>query len=235
MKTLVIIPTYNEQENLARVAAAVLDLGLADLDILVVDDASPDGTGRLADGLAAAHPGRVSVLHRSGKLGLGTAYLEGFRLALERGYDAACEMDADGSHDPQDLPRLISSVAAGADLAIGSRRIKGGRTEGWPAYRNLISSSAMKLTKWALGLRTEDVTAGFRCYRAALLRKILQSGVKSNGYSFQEETLYLAEKNGFQVAEIPVVFRDRRFGSSKLTKQEVWQFFATIWRLRRQK
>jgi len=235
MRTLVIIPTYNEKENLAAVASAILDLGSAEPDILVVDDASPDGTGRLADELAAARPGRISVLHRSGKLGLGTAYLEGFRLALERGYEAACEMDADGSHDPQDLPRLMAAVASGADLAIGSRRIKGGRTEGWPAYRNFISSSAMKLTKLALGLRTEDVTAGFRCYRAALLREILRRGIKSNGYSFQEETLYLAEKSGFKVVELPVVFRDRRFGRSKLTKAEVWQFFATIWRLRRHK
>lgn len=234
MRILVVIPTYNERENVDTVVRAVLAQPGA-FSVLIVDDASPDGTGELADALAAANPGRVEVLHRQGKLGLGSAYLAGFRRALDGGYDAVCEMDADGSHDPAVLPRLAAAVEKGADLAIGSRRIPGGMTVGWGPHRHLMSGGAMLLARLALGLRTKDVTAGFRCYRAALARELLGVGIESGGYAFQEETVFYAEKLGYRVVEVPIVFRDRTLGRSKLTWREVAQFFAVIGKLRRAK
>lgn len=235
MKTLVVIPTYNERENVETIVLAVLAAGGAGTDVLVVDDASPDGTGALADALAEAHPDRISVLHRQGKLGLGSAYLEGFRVGLGRGYDAVCEMDADGSHDPTALPLLIAEAERGADLAIGSRRVAGGMVVGWGPHRHLMSGGAMTLSRLALGLRTKDVTSGFRCYRADVARALLSMPIRSNGYAFQEETVFYAERMGFRVVEVPIVFRDRLLGRSKLTWQEVFQFFAIIGRLRRTK
>ncbi len=232
MKVLVVIPTYNEKENLERIVDEALAAGGPELDVLVVDDASPDGTGALADRLAAARPARISVKHRPGKLGLCSAYLDGFRHALDRGYGAVCEMDADGSHDPAALPQLIAAVETGADLAIGSRRIAGGRTEGWGRHRNLMSRSAMNLTRLALGLRTMDVTAGFRCYRAAAAAALLRQPIKAGGYAFQEESLFYIERLGLKVVEIPIVFRERRAGSSKLNWREVARFFSTVVRLR---
>lgn len=235
MKTLVVIPTYNERENVEAIVLAVLAAGGDGTDVLVVDDASPDGTGALADALAEAHPGRVSVLHRRGKLGLGSAYLEGFRIALDRGYDAVCEMDADGSHDPSALPLLLAEAERGADLVIGSRRVPGGRVEGWGPHRHLMSGGAMTLSRLALGLKTRDVTAGYRCYRAGVARALLAMPIRSNGYAFQEETVFYAERMGFKVVEVPIVFRDRLLGRSKLTWREVLQFFAIIGRLQRTK
>src|SRR5512142_2276400 len=188
MKSLVVIPTYNERENVETIVLAVLAAGGEGTDVLVVDDASPDGTGALADALAETHPGRVSVLHRQGKLGLGSAYLEGFRLGLGRGYDAVCEMDADGSHDPSALPLLLAEAERGADVAIGSRRVAGGQVVGWGPHRHLMSGGAMALSRLALGLRTKDVTSGFRCYRADVARALLSMPIRSNGYAFQEET-----------------------------------------------
>jgi dolichol-phosphate mannosyltransferase len=232
MRVLVIIPTYNERENVDTAVRAVLAQP-GDFSVLIVDDASPDGTGELADALAAAHPGRVEVHHRKGKLGLGSAYIAGFQRALDGGYEAACEMDADGSHDPAVLPRLVAAVENGADLAIGSRRIPGGMTVGWGPHRHLMSGGAMLLARLALGLRTKDVTAGFRCYRAALVREILGIGIEGGGYAFQEETVFYAEKLGYRVVEVPIVFKDRTLGRSKLTWREVAQFFAVIAKLRR--
>ncbi len=233
MKTLVIIPTYNEKENLELIVSGIFSLNLPDLSILVVDDASPDGTGDIADGLAGRYPGKLHVLHRAGKLGLGTAYLEGFRFALARGFEAACEMDADGSHDPEALRQLVAAVAGGADLAIGSRRVSGGRISGWGPHRHLMSWGAMTLSRLALGLKTRDVTAGFRCYGARAVEALLRLPIASNGYAFQEETLYYCEKLGFRIVEIPVVFKDRVRGGSKLSKREIIAFFTTISRLRR--
>lgn len=232
MKTLVIIPTYNERANLESIVARVLACGRDDMDLLVVDDGSPDGTGELADSLAAAIPLRVSVLHRQGKNGLGTAYLAGFKHALERGYEAACEMDADGSHEPEALPALVDSVVRGvADVAIGSRRVPGGRIEGWGPHRHFMSSAAASFSRHALGLVTRDVTAGFRCYRAAVLRDLLAARLSSDGYAFQEEAIFHCERLGYSVREIPIVFRDRTAGESKLTWKEIPAFFATILRL----
>ena len=234
MKTLVVIPTFNEKENLGAIAAGIFRHAPPDTAILVVDDNSPDGTGALADELARLYAGRLFVRHRQGKLGLGSAYLDGFRYGLEHGFEALCEMDADGSHDPAALPQLIAAVADGADVAIGSRRVPGGRTEGWGPHRDLMSRSAMGLTRLALGLRTRDVTAGFRCYRAAAAAELLKLPIRSSGYAFQEEMIFYSERLGFRIKEIPIVFRDRRFGVSKLTPAEVRKFFTIIWHLRRQ-
>lgn len=232
LRILVVIPTYNERENLDTAVRAVLAQP-GEFHVLVVDDASPDGTGQLADVLAAAHPGRVAVMHRPGKLGLGSAYLAGFQRAIDGGFDAVCEMDADGSHDPSVLPKLASAVEKGADLAIGSRRVLGGTTVGWGPHRHLMSGGAMLLARLVLGLKTKDVTAGFRCYRIALARELLSVGIEGGGYAFQEETVFYAEKLGYRVVEVPIVFRDRTLGRSKLTWREVAQFFTVIAKLRR--
>jgi 2-polyprenyl-3-methyl-5-hydroxy-6-metoxy-1,4-benzoquinol methylase len=232
MRTLVVMPTYNELESLAKTVSGIFSLGKDDIDILIVDDASPDGTGDLADRLSRDNPGRVSVLHRTGKLGLGSAYLEGFRLGLDRGYGAVCEMDADSSHDPASLPSLIDPVASGsADVTLGSRHVRGGRIIGWGPHRHLMSNGAILLSRLALGLKTRDVTTGFRCYSAKAAGALLDLGIRSNGYAFQEETVFYCEKLGFVVREIPIVFRDRVKGKSKLSRREVVQFFATIRRL----
>lgn len=230
MKTLVVIPTYNERENVGRVVPEVVRTdGTA---VLVVDDASPDGTGALADALATAHPGRVFVLHRSGKLGLGSAYLDGFRFGIERGFDAVCEMDADGSHDPAALPSLLAAASAGADVVIGSRRVAGGKVVGWGPHRHLMSWGAMAFSRLALGLATRDVTSGYRCYRRPAVEALLSLGIASDGYAFQEETVYHCERLGFRVEEVPIRFRDRERGQSKLSPKEVWPFFKTVLRLR---
>jgi len=233
MKTLIIIPTYNEKENLETVVSGIFRLSPPDVSVLVVDDGSPDGTGRLADELAARFRDRLFVLHRPGKLGLGTAYLEGFKFGLDRGFEALCEMDADGSHDPAALGQLLAAAAAGADVAIGSRRVPGGRIVGWGPYRHLMSWGAMTFSRLALGLKTRDVTAGFRCYRAQAVQALLRLPIASNGYAFQEETIFYCEKMGFRIVEIPVVFRDRLLGGSKLSRREIVAFFTIIGRLRR--
>jgi glycosyltransferase involved in cell wall biosynthesis len=230
MKTLVVIPTYNERENLAGLVEHILALPVS-VDVLVVDDNSPDGTGQLADQLAADRPNRVFVLHRPSKNGLGTAYFDGFQWGLKHRYDALCEMDADGSHDPADLPDLIGAVEDGADLAIGSRRVRGGRIVGWNAWRHLMSWGANTISRLLLRLKTKDVTAGFRCIRADLIRRVLTAVPAAGGYAFQEESLFMFERSGARIFETPVVFVDRRKGSSKLGRQEIKEFFQTIVRL----
>ena len=230
MKVLVAIPTYNERENLTELVERLLGLPVL-VDILIVDDNSPDGTGQLADRLAADRPEQVFVIHRPAKSGLGTAYLDGFRWGLERGYQALCQMDADGSHNPADLPRLIGALENGSDLAIGSRRVRGGRIVGWNAWRHLMSWGANTISRLLLRLKTKDVTAGFRCLRADLVRRLLQAAPAAGGYAFQEETLFLAERGGARVIELPVVFVDRRQGASKLGQQEIKEFFRTVIKL----
>ncbi len=229
MKTLVVTPTYNERENLETLVAS-----LPDVSLLIVDDASPDGTGELADMLAAAHPDCVHVLHREKKLGLGSAYLAGFRYGIDHGFEAICEMDADGSHDPSAL-QLLMNAARDADVAIGSRRVRGGKIIGWGAHRHLMSHGAMFFARYVLGLRTRDVTSGFRLYRASAVRALLAQNIQSNGYAFQEETLFYCEKLGFRVCEVPVTFTDRIHGRSKLSWKEIIEFFVTIERLRKSK
>jgi dolichol-phosphate mannosyltransferase len=229
-KVLVVIPTYNESANLPAIAP----LALAEdprIDILVVDDNSPDGTGKLADELAAREP-RVHVLHREGKLGLGTAYLAGFRWGLERGYDYYIEMDADFSHDPAHLKQFLTAVA-GADLVLGSRYL-GGRVTvvNWPMGRLLLSYCANIYARWLTGLRIWDLTGGFKCFRRRVLEAIDLAQVRSNGYAFQIEMSVRAWRKGFKLAEIPIVFVDRTEGQSKMNQAIVREAVWMVPRLR---
>lgn len=226
----VVIPTYNEQANLAELVTHLFELDLP-LKVLIVDDNSPDGTGVLADELARAYKEKLFVLHRSGKMGLGSAYRQGFSLAIARGAEVVAEMDADFSHLPQDLPRLWQKILDGADVAVGSRRVKGGRVVGWGAWRHFTSWGANSASRLILGLKTQDVTAGFRMYKVKSLEKISWRTITSNGYAWQEEILFLLEKSGAGVIEVSVVFNDREKGKSKLRFKDILEFFYTIIRL----
>jgi len=229
-KLWVIIPTYNERANLDELLARLFKLDLP-LAILVVDDNSPDGTGELADELSRFYRGKLFVLHRAGKQGLGTAYRQGFAYALGHGATVVGEMDADLSHLPEDLPRLWEQILKGADVAIGSRRVKGGKIEGWGPWRHLMSWGATIVSRVVLGLKTKDVTAGFRLYKTAALERVPWRQVESNGYAWQEEIIYLLERSGAKIAEVPVVFNDRSQGKSKLRTKDIVEFFSTIRRL----
>ncbi|MBJ7520643.1 MAG: polyprenol monophosphomannose synthase [Solirubrobacteraceae bacterium] len=216
----VILPTYNEAENVARLVAAVLaalEQAPVDAHVLIVDDASPDGTGAIADGLAADDP-RVVVRHNGPKRGLGRAYLAGFRQALDAGADLIVEMDCDFSHDPADVPRLLAPVIAGsADIALGSRYVEGGAIEDWGRARRLVSAGGSHYARTVLGVEVRDLTGGFKCFSAEVLRAIDLDGVRANGYVFQIEMTFRALRAGFRVTEVPIVFRDRRLGASKMT------------------
>jgi dolichol-phosphate mannosyltransferase len=216
-----ILPTYDEAENIEPViAAARATLAAAAPEgfrILVVDDGSPDGTGTIADGIAAAHPGEVEVLHRSERTGLGPAYLAGFRRALDGGAGFVCEMDSDLSHDPADLARLLDAVRAGADLALGSRYVEGGGIADWGPLRRAVSRGGSWYARRVLGLGVRDLTGGFKCFRADVLEALDLPTVRSHGYAFQVELTYRAVCGGFEVVEVPIVFRDRRRGESKMS------------------
>lgn len=229
-RTLLIIPTYNERENLTPLCSQIHD-ALPAADILIVDDNSPDGTGELADSLAAKHP-YLKVMHRPGKLGLGTAYLAGFRYALDNGYDYVFEMDADFSHDPCYLPALLGAAVEGADVVIGSRRVPGGGTENWGLGRQLISAGGSLYARTILGLPIRDLTSGFKCFRRAVLEAIDLESVRSNGYSFQIEMTYRAIQRGFRVVEVPIVFVDRRAGQSKMSRKIFLEAMGMVWRMR---
>jgi dolichol-phosphate mannosyltransferase len=211
-----VLPTYNEIENLEPVVAAILD-ALPQGQVLVVDDGSPDGTGRLADTLAAREP-RVHVLHRTIKEGLGAAYQAGFRWVLDRPDTAAVvQMDADFSHDPNDLPRLLAPLMGDADLAVGTRYIRGGGTVGWPWYRQLISRGGNTFARTVLLLRYRDLTGGFKAWRRELLENIRLRDVQAHGYGFQIETTWWAHRRGARIVQVPIVFRERQAGRSKMT------------------
>jgi dolichol-phosphate mannosyltransferase len=229
-RALVIVPTFNERANIERLIPAVLAQDKS-LELLVVDDASPDGTGALVDAIAATNP-RVHVLHRSGKLGLGTAYIAGFRWALERKYDLVFEMDADFSHNPETLPEFLISVRE-ADLVIGSR-YQNGRVNvvNWPMSRLLLSYSANLYARGVTGLPIADTTAGFKCFRRNVLESIDLNAVKSNGYAFQIEMHFRVWKRGFRLVEIPIIFVDRTEGVSKMSKKIVREAIWMVWRLR---
>lgn len=214
MRVLVIIPTYNERENLIPLVGCLLELHPA-LDVLIVDDASPDGTGALADALAQ-QTGRVHVIHRSGKQGLGTAYVTGFRFALAHDYDLVVEMDADFSHRPSDLPRLLEA-AARADVVIGSRYVPGGQAVDWSLLRRCISRGGSLWARLVLGLPVHDATSGFKCFRRRALEVLDLDAIRSNGYAFQVEVNYLCYRRGFRIREVPIVFVDRRVGKSKMS------------------
>ena len=218
--TLVVIPTYNERESLAETVARVRR-AVPEASVLVVDDSSPDGTGELADGLAASDAA-VHVLHRRAKDGLGAAYLEAFRWALERGYDPIVQLDADGSHLPEQLPRLLAAIeptdaAGGADLVIGSRWVPGGSIENWPHRRELLSRWGSAYARTILRLDIRDVTAGYRAFRAAALRRIRLEDVHTRGYGFQVDMAWHAKEAGLTIVEVPVTFVERKLGRSKMS------------------
>lgn len=226
MHVLVIVPTYDEVENIENIIKAVRSLGY---DILVVDDASPDGTGAIADEHAATDAG-VRVLHRPQKAGLGPAYAAGFDLGLELGYDILCEMDADFSHAPSDLTRLVAAVESGADLAVGSRYVSGGSTEDWPWYRKAISQGGNTYARMMLGLTIKDATSGFRAFRDTTIRKIDPSTCKSSGYGFQVEMAWRTESAGLDITEVPITFRDRLYGESKMNARIAIEAMALVTR-----
>ncbi len=231
MRSIVIIPTYNERENLGPLVAAVLTADAA-LDILVVDDNSPDGTGAIADDLAR-RTGRIRVLHRPGKAGLGAAYLAGFAHALDRDYECILEMDADFSHDPADLSRLLAPVRAGrADLVLGSRWVAGGGTRGWPLRRRLISQGGSCYARAIVGVAVRDLTGGFKCFHRRMLERLDLGAVRASGYGFQIELTYRALQIGSRVLEVPIVFTERRCGQSKMSGRIVAEALAMVWRLR---
>jgi dolichol-phosphate mannosyltransferase len=227
---LVIIPTYNERDNLGPITAAVL-AAESRVDLLVVDDNSPDGTGQLADELARAEP-RIRVLHREKKEGLGRAYLHAFRWALAQGYAYVLEMDADFSHDPRYLPTLIDAAEGGADLVLGSRYVEGGGTVNWGLLRRLISRGGSLYARSILGVPTRDLTGGFKCFSRRVLEGVELDRVMSTGYGFQVELTYRALRKGFTVLEVPIVFEDRRVGQSKMSRKIFLEAMTVVWKLR---
>jgi dolichol-phosphate mannosyltransferase len=225
-----VVPTYNERENLAPLVSAVLSQGEM-FDVLVVDDNSPDGTGDLADELAAGSA-RVHVLHRAGRMGLGTAYVAGFRHGLAAGYDYLFEMDADFSHDPAYLPRLLERIADGYDVAIGSRNIPGGGVVNWPLGRRLLSRGGSLYAGFILGLSVTDATGGFKCFKREVLEAIDLGALRSNGYAFQIEVSYRCQQLGFRIGEVPIIFADRVLGGSKMSRKIVLEAVGMVWKLR---
>lgn len=226
-EVLVVLPTYNERDNLERVVAGVRHLGH---DVLVVDDASPDGTGEIADRLAEADPG-VRVLHRDRKLGLGSAYEEAFQIGLADGSELLVEMDADGSHRAQDLDPIVEATRGSGGLAVGSRYIRGGQIVGWAPHRLLLSRAANLYCRALLRLRTHDCTSGFRCYSRELLCEIKLDEIVSQGYSFQIEMVYRTVKLGYPVVEVPIQFEERVAGASKVSRGEIRRALWTVLRL----
>ncbi|GGM59706.1 dolichol-phosphate mannosyltransferase [Thermopolyspora flexuosa] len=225
-RVLVIVPTYNERENLPMITGR-LRAAVPDAHILIADDASPDGTGEAADALAAADD-HIHVLHRPGKQGLGAAYIAGFRWGLAQGYDVLVEIDADGSHQPEELPRLLEVLARGADLVIGSRWVPGGKVVNWPWTRELLSRGANTYARIVLGIPVRDSTAGFRAYRAATLEKIGLDDVQSQGYCFQVDLTLRTIRSGLRVREVPITFVERTAGASKMSRTIV---FEALWRI----
>ncbi|HEX2312316.1 MAG TPA: polyprenol monophosphomannose synthase [Thermomonospora sp.] len=226
-RVLVTIPTYNERDNLERVVGRVRE-AVPQVDVLVIDDASPDGTGELADALAAADE-HVKVLHRTGKQGLGAAYIAGFRWALERGYDVLVEMDADGSHQPEELPALLEALVR-ADLVIGARWVPGGRIVNWPRRREALSRGANTYARLMLGMPLHDATGGYRAYRATALEKIGLDGVDSRGYCFQIDLAWRAVRAGLRVVEVPITFVEREHGHSKMSRDVMAE---AMWKITR--
>jgi dolichol-phosphate mannosyltransferase len=229
-KTLVIVPTYNEKDNLPMMVQRLLNLPVK-VDMLVVDDNSPDGTGKIADELAAKHPS-INVLHRATKNGLGRAYCDGFKWALERDYAFIMEMDGDFSHNPDDIPRFLETIdKEQADLALGSRYCNGIRVINWPLGRLLLSMSAAKYVRLITGLPISDPTGGFKCFRRRALESIDIDKVRSNGYSFQIEMTHKLWRQGMKVVEVPIIFTDRFQGSSKMSRKIVYEALFMVWRL----
>ena len=237
MRLFVVIPTYNEAGNLREITEALFNLPFDDLNLIVVDDNSPDGTGEVADQLVAERPDRIKVIHRQGKMGLGTAYAEGFREALSMGADVVVQMDADFSHSPEYIPEMVG-LLDNYDVAVGSRYVQGGGTDRrWSWWRYLLSWWANQVyTRLILGVEVQDATAGFKVMRSEVLNAIDLTSVVSNGYVFQVEMAYLCHKLGYRVIEIPIYFEDRRIGRSKMDipvkVEAVWRVWQIRWRYR---
>jgi dolichol-phosphate mannosyltransferase len=229
MRILIVIPTYNEVENAGPLSSEILQFA-PEVEILFVDDSSPDGTSEEVERLRAAD-GRIGLLRRPGKLGLGTAYLAGFRHGLERAHDAVVTMDADFSHHPRYLPALIAGLER-CDVMVGSRYVKGGGVRNWGLHRRLLSRFANVYARTLLALPVRDCTAGFRAYRAGVLAALPLDEIRSSGYSFLEEMIYLVSRNGFRIGETPIVFEDRRAGRSKISKREIFLAAYHVLRLR---
>jgi len=230
-KIYISIATYNERENIEKLIRKIFDLKIDDLSVIVVDDNSPDGTSEAVKNLQSEFPS-VFLIKRSGKLGYGTAHKAGFKKAMGYGADIIISMDADFSHDPKDIPSLIEQIEKGYDVAIGSRKVKDGGIVGWGLWRRFCSAGATFISKLLLGIKTQDLTNGFRAYKRSIFDEFDLDEVKSGGYSFLEESIYLIEKRGFSVKEIPVIFLNREFGKSKLTRHEIISFFRTIFKLK---
>jgi dolichol-phosphate mannosyltransferase len=230
MKILIILPTYNEIENLQAVVEEILARG--PYDILVVDDNSPDGTGALADRLAKKHRDRVHVLHRAAKEGLGRAYIDGFKWGLQRDYDLFFEMDADFSHNPAHLSQFVREIEDGADLVLGSRNIKGGGTRNWSVLRTLVSKGGSQYARLILFSPYHDLTSGFKAFRREVLEALDLENVDSNGYSFQIELTHRTHQMGYKVRETPIIFVDRKVGKSKMTSRIVLEAMLVVWKIR---
>jgi glycosyltransferase involved in cell wall biosynthesis len=228
----VIVPTYNEKENIEALVTQLLGLPTG-VRVMVVDDASPDGTGAIVDRLAEEHAGRVAVIHRAGKLGLGTAYIAGFKQALATGAALILTMDADFSHNPSYIPAMVEKIEQDYDLVIGSRYVRGGGTVGCTLDRKLLSWGANAFARTMLGLQAHDTTAGFRCYRRAVLESIPLDEIKASGYSFLIEMIYRVQQKGWRVGEVPIIFENRRLGTSKISQGEVTKAVGTVLRMAR--
>ncbi len=226
----VIVPTYNEEENIESLVTQLLALPTG-VHVIIVDDNSPDGTGAIADRLAAESEGRMEVIHRAGKLGLGTAYIAGFRRALAAGAELICTMDADFSHNPRYIPAMVEKIEQGHDLVIGSRYVPGGGTSGCTIKRKLLSWGANAFARLTLGLHAHDTTAGFRCYRRQVLEDVGLDTVKADGYSFLVEMLYHVQRRGWRVGETPIIFENRQQGVSKISQGEIFHAIATVLRM----
>ena len=232
MKITVVTPTYNEAENLPKLVTALLSLPLPELSFLVVDDNSPDGTGQLAEEFKRAYPGRVDVLHRPGKLGLGTAYIQGFQYLLGQGMDAIVQMDADFSHPPEKIVEMAEMLPV-CDVVVGSRYVPGGSVDvRWPVWRKMLSGWGNLYARTILGLPMRDVTGGFRMWKTAVLKAMPLERIRSNGYVFQVETGYVANKLGFRFREIPIYFAERRLGKSKMSLRIQLEAAVRVWQLR---
>ena len=229
-RTLIVTPTYNERDNIERFVESVVRWA-PEAHVLIVDDASPDGTGDIADAIAARDP-RVRVMHRAGKLGLASAYVQAFQKGLAEGYELLFEMDADLSHDPADLPKFFRAFDRGADLVIGSRNVKGGGVTGWGLWRHVLSKGGSLYSRTILGLPIRDLTAGYKGFRADVLRGLDLGSVRSEGYSFQIELTYRAVNAGFKVVEVPVHFVDRQNGASKMSRRIFAEAVVVVWKLR---
>ena len=228
-QALVIVPTYNERENLPVLVEALMQQ--PNVRVMVVDDQSPDGTGALADDLARKHPGRVEVMHRTGVRGLGRSYIDGIAQGIHQDVELICQMDADLSHDPKFLPAMINAAASGAGLVIGSRYREGGGVENWPLRRKMLSAFANTYIRTVTGLSVRDCTSGYRCWRREALARLPLEAISSDGYSFLVEVTFHAARSGVKIAEVPIVFVERRQGASKLSSSVLVESLITPWRL----